>query len=48
VSAPLAIVVGGTRETFGDHLRNLGDGLADTAGATADLAAAPGRALVRR
>ncbi|GJD47538.1 hypothetical protein OPKNFCMD_0246 [Methylobacterium crusticola] len=48
VSAPVAVIDAQSRETYGEHLRNLGQGLGDTAGATVDLATAPARALSGR
>ncbi|WP_407523950.1 alpha/beta hydrolase [Methylobacterium oryzisoli] len=48
VSAPVAVMDPRSRDSFGDHLQNLGQGLSDTAGATVDLAREPGRALSGR
>ena len=45
VAAPVAIVDPQTRETYGDHLSNVGSGLRDTVGSTVDLAGAPVRAV---
>ena len=45
VAAPVAIVDPQTRETYGDHLSNVGSGLRDTVGSTVDLACAPVRAV---
>ncbi len=45
VAAPVAIVDPQTRETFGEHLSNVGSGLRDTVGSTVDLAGAPVRAM---
>ena len=35
-----------TRETYGEHLSNFGQGFGDTFGSTVDLGRASGRALV--
>jgi esterase/lipase superfamily enzyme len=48
VNAPVAIVDPQTRETYGEHLTNFGQGFGDTFGAGADLGRASGRALVGR
>ena len=45
VAAPVAIVDPQTRETYGEHLSNVGSGLRDTVGSTVDLAGAPVRAM---
>ncbi|NGM33188.1 alpha/beta hydrolase [Methylobacterium sp. DB0501] len=45
VSAPVAVVDAQSRETYGEHLRNLGQGIGDTAEGAVDLATAPARAL---
>ncbi|TXM92684.1 esterase, partial [Methylobacterium sp. WL116] len=45
VAAPVAIVDPQTRETYGEHLSNVGSGFRDTVGSTADLATAPMRAV---
>ncbi|MCJ2087228.1 alpha/beta hydrolase [Methylobacterium sp. E-005] len=45
VAAPVAIIDPQTRETYGEHLANVGSGLKDTVGSTADLATAPVRAM---
>ena len=45
VAAPVAMIDPQTRETYGDHLSNVGSGFKDTVGSTADLAAAPLRAV---
>lgn len=45
VAAPVAILDPQTRETYGEHLSNVGSGLRDTVGSTVDLAGAPVRAL---
>ena len=45
VAAPVALVDPQTRETYGEHLSNVGSGLRDTVGSTADLATAPVRAV---
>ena len=45
VAAPVAIVDPQTRETYGEHLSNVGSGFKDTVGSTADLAAAPLRVV---
>ncbi|MCJ2023637.1 alpha/beta hydrolase [Methylobacterium sp. J-067] len=45
VAAPVALVDPQTRETYGDHLSNVGSGLRDTVGSTVDLAGAPVRAV---
>ncbi|KMO30299.1 alpha/beta hydrolase [Methylobacterium aquaticum] len=45
VSAPVAVIDPQSRETYGEHLRNLGQGLGDTAEGAVDLATAPARAL---
>jgi esterase/lipase superfamily enzyme len=45
VAAPVAIVDPQTRETYGEHLSAVGSGFKDTVGSTADLAAAPLRAV---
>lgn len=41
-----AIVDPQTRETYGEHLTNVGSGLRDTVGSTVDLAGAPVRAMI--
>ncbi|GJE76552.1 hypothetical protein BGCPKDLD_3147 [Methylorubrum suomiense] len=45
VAAPVAIIDPQTRETYGEHLSNVGSGLRDTVGSTVDLAGAPVRAM---
>lgn len=45
VAAPVALIDPQTRETYGEHLSNVGSGLRDTVGSTVDLAGAPVRAL---
>ena len=45
VSAPIAVVDPATRETYGEHLANVGSGLRDAVGSTVDLAGAPVRAV---
>ena len=45
VAAPVALIDPQTRETYGEHLSNVGSGLRDTAGSGADLAGAPMRAI---
>ena len=45
VAAPVAILDPQTRETYGEHLSNVGSGFRDTVGSTADLATAPVRAV---
>lgn len=45
VAAPVALVDPQTRETYGDHLSNVGSGFRDTVGSTLDLAGAPVRAI---
>lgn len=45
VSAPVAVVDAQSRETYGEHLRSLGQGIGDTAEGAVDLATAPARAL---
>ncbi len=45
VAAPVAIVDPQTRETYGEHLSNVGSGLRDAVGSTVDLAGAPVRAV---
>ena len=45
VAAPVAILDPQTRETYGEHLSNVGSGLRDTVGSTVDLAGAPVRAV---
>ncbi|MFG5121266.1 alpha/beta hydrolase [Methylorubrum sp. POS3] len=45
VAAPVAIVDPQTRETYGEHLSNVGSGLRDTVGSTVDLAGVPVRAM---
>ena len=45
VSAPGAVIDPQSRETYGEHLRNLGQGIGDTAEGAVDLATAPARAL---
>ena len=45
VAAPVAIVDAQTRESYAQHLSNVGSGLRDTVGSTVDLAGAPVRAL---
>ncbi|MDP4026951.1 alpha/beta hydrolase [Methylobacterium sp. NEAU 140] len=46
VAAPVAIIDPQTRETYGEHLSNVGSGFRDTIGSTVDLAGAPVRAVV--
>lgn len=46
VSAPVALVDPQTRETYGEHLANVGRGVGDTFSSTADLASAPARAIM--
>ena len=46
VNAPVAVLDPQTRETYGEHLSNFGQGFGDTLGAGADLGRASGRALV--
>ena len=46
VAAPVAIIDPQTRETYGEHLSNVGSGFKDTIGSTVDLAGAPVRAVV--
>jgi esterase/lipase superfamily enzyme len=48
VSAPVAVVDPQSRETYGEHLRNLGQGIGNTAEGAVDLATAPARALTGR
>nr|WP_246102604.1 alpha/beta hydrolase [Methylobacterium terricola] len=48
VVAPVAIIDPQTRETYGEHLSNVGSGFKDTIGSTVDLAGAPVRAVVGR
>ncbi|WP_227441171.1 alpha/beta hydrolase [Methylobacterium sp. W2] len=45
VAAPVALIDPQTRETYGEHLSNVGSGIRDTVGSTADLAGAPMRAV---
>ncbi|KQO69731.1 esterase [Methylobacterium sp. Leaf87] len=45
VAAPVALIDPQTRETYGEHLSNVGSGIRDTVGSTADLASAPMRAV---
>ncbi len=45
VAAPVAILDPQTRETYGEHLSNVGSGLRETVGSTVDLAGAPVRAM---
>ena len=45
VAAPVALIDPQTRETYGEHLSNVGSGLRDTVGSTVDLAGAPVRAV---
>ncbi|MCK2052862.1 alpha/beta hydrolase [Methylobacterium sp. 37f] len=45
VAAPVAILDPQTRETYGQHLSNVGHGVTDTVGSTVDLAGAPMRAV---
>ncbi|KQP10373.1 esterase [Methylobacterium sp. Leaf99] len=45
VAAPVALVDPQTRETYGEHLSNMGSGLRHTVGSTVDLAGAPVRAF---
>jgi esterase/lipase superfamily enzyme len=45
VAAPVALVDPQTRESYGEHLSNVGSGLRDTVGSTVDLAGAPVRAV---
>nr|WP_244537342.1 alpha/beta hydrolase [Methylobacterium pseudosasicola] len=45
VAAPVALVDPQTRESYGEHLSNVGSGLRDTVGSTVDLAGAPIRAV---
>ena len=45
VSAPVAVIDPQSRETYGEHLRNLSQGIGDTAEGAVDLATAPARAL---
>jgi esterase/lipase superfamily enzyme len=45
VAAPVALVDPQTRETYGEHLSNVGSGFRDTIGSTVDLVGAPVRAL---
>ncbi|WP_348645277.1 alpha/beta hydrolase [Methylobacterium sp. BTF04] len=46
VSAPVALIDPQTRETYGEHLRNVGRGVGDAMSSTADLATAPARAVM--
>ncbi|MCJ2093339.1 hypothetical protein MKK67_12705 [Methylobacterium sp. J-072] len=46
VAAPVALVDPQTRETYGEHLSNVGSGFRNTLGSTVDLAGAPVRAVV--
>ena len=48
VNAPVAVVDPQTRETYGEHLQNFGQGFGDALGSGADLGRASGRALVGR
>ena len=48
VSAPVALVDPQTRETYGEHLFNVGRGFGDTVTSTVDLAGSPGRAILGR
>jgi esterase/lipase superfamily enzyme len=48
VAAPVALVDPQTRETYGEHLSNVGSGLRDTVGSTVDLAGEPVRAMTGR
>lgn len=48
VSAPVAVMDPQSRDSFGEHVRSVGQGLSDTADATMDLAREPGRALSGR
>ena len=45
VAAPVALVDPQTRETYGEHLSNVGSGFRATVGSTVDLAGAPVRAV---
>ncbi|WP_245524086.1 alpha/beta hydrolase [Methylobacterium nonmethylotrophicum] len=45
VSAPVAVVDPQSRETYGEHLRSLGESIGTTAEGAVDLATAPARAL---
>ena len=45
VAAPVALIDPQTRETYGEHLLNVGSGFRDTVGSTVDLAGAPVRAV---
>lgn len=45
VAAPVALIDPQTRETYGEHLANVGSGFRDTVGSTVDLAGAPVRAV---
>ena len=44
VAAPVALVDPQTRETYGEHLSNMGSGLRDAVASTVDLAGVPARA----
>ncbi|WP_246692876.1 alpha/beta hydrolase [Methylobacterium sp. WL64] len=46
VAAPVAIVDPQTRETYGEHLSNVGSGFKDAVGSTVDLAGTPMRAVI--
>jgi len=43
--APVALIDPQPRETYGEHLSNVGSGLRDTVGSTVELGSAPVRAL---
>lgn len=45
VAAPVALIDPQTRETYGEHLSNVGSGIRNTVGSTADFATAPMRAV---